>query len=185
MNIKTTLMTIATLAVVIFSVDSSFLNSSARDLNQTKESDRDQRNENTALYMQAKLSNAEKILSGLVSENFTEIESAAIQLKKISTAAHWPTTIDEVYQHHGFEFRRQCDKLVEQARLKNLRGAHFTYLHMTTTCIDCHEYVRPRFRVQRKPKGPIQLIPSDWKGRAKRMSKPEPDDGDSSTDPTT
>ncbi len=39
---------------------------------------------------------------------------------------------------------------------------------MTSTCIDCHNYVRSAFRVEhnaKDPKGPIRLIPTDWPGR--------------------
>lgn len=131
----------------------------------------------TSLYMQAKLSNAQKVLSGLVSEDYDMISDGAKQMKRIAKAAHWPKTIDEVYQHYSFEFRRQCDKLVEHAQAKDLRAAHFTYLSMSTTCIDCHDYVRPRFKIERKPQGPVRLIPTKWDGRARRLSRPAPDDG--------
>lgn len=139
-------------------------------------------NRRAALYMQAKLSNSQEVLRGLVSEDYDAIARGARQLKKIAEAAHWPTTVDEVYQHYSFEFRRQCDRLVEQAEKKDLRAAHFTYLHMSTTCIDCHDYVRPRFRVERKPQGPVQLIPTEWNGPARKQTpSPQPDDKDEDT----
>ena len=103
-------------------------------------------------------------------------------MKLIAEAAHLPTTVDEVYQHFSFEFRRQCDKLIEQAEAKDLRAAHFTYLHMSTTCIDCHDYVRPRFKIEPSPQGPVRLIPTEWDGATKR-SRPEPDDTDQDTTP--
>ena len=131
--------------------------------------------DDTVLYMQAKLSNAERVLNGLVTRNFDDIKIGAAQMKRISEAAHWPTTVDEVYQHFSFEFRRQCDKLVQQANVEDLRAAHFTYLQMTTICIDCHDYVRPRFKVRKERGGPVRLIPTEW-GPARKLPKPAPED---------
>lgn len=137
------------------------------------------KSDETALYMQAKLASSQRVLEGLVTENFKMISDGARQLKKISEASHWPTTIDEIYQHHSVAFRMQCDKLVAQADQQELQAAHYTYLHMSTTCIDCHNYVRGRFRVEsRQPGGPVQLIPTQWDGpvKKKRPDPPQPDD---------
>lgn len=131
--------------------------------------------DDAALFMRAKLSNAQKVLGGLVSEDFEAIADGAERMKKIAEAVHWPTSIDEIYQHHSFEFRRQCDKLVEHAKAKDLRAAHYAYLHMSTTCIDCHEYFKPRFRIERKHKGPVRLIPTEWEGSSRQLEPPEPD----------
>lgn len=117
----------------------------------------------TALYMQAKLANCEKVLKGLVTEDFQLVNEGANQMKKISQATHWPKSDDQVYQHYSVEFRRQCDKLVEQALSKDLQAAHYSYLHLSSMCIDCHSYVRGRFKVQYTKQGaPVQLIPTQW-----------------------
>ncbi|MFT5303060.1 MAG: hypothetical protein ACI87E_001190 [Mariniblastus sp.] len=118
--------------------------------------------DDTQLFMQAKLSNCQSVLRGLVTEDFKLIATGAQQMKKISEAAHWPSAADDVYLHLGKEFQRQCDKLKSQAEAEDLQAAHYTYLHLSTTCIDCHNYVRGRFRVERKPQGPVRLIPTEW-----------------------
>lgn len=134
-----------------------------------------ERHDETRMYMQAKLANSQTVLKGLVTENFTLIASGAKEMKKISEASHWPTTIDEVYQHYSVAFRRQCDKLAEQAERNDLQAAHYTYLHMSTTCIDCHDYVRRRFTVKRQKKGgPVQLIPTQWDGPTRKKKTPGP-----------
>lgn len=132
----------------------------------------------TRLYMRAKLANSQKVLEGLLTEDFNLVRKGATQMKAIAEAAHWPTTVDEVYQHHSVLFRRQCDKLVEQADRGDLQAAHYTYLHMSTTCIDCHNYVRKRFRVEdKKPGAPVQLIPNRWdENQGKRRLPPQPDE---------
>ena len=127
------------------------------------------------ILMEAKLSNSEQILRGLVTEDFESIEKAAAKLKKIAEAAHWPTTIDEVYQHHSYEFRNRCDKLVENAKKRDLRAAHFSFLHLSGSCVDCHEYVRSKFRIKRKKQGPIFLIPTEW-DQHDSIQRPAPDD---------
>ncbi len=134
--------------------------------------------DDTQLYMHAKLANSQKVMEGLVTENFALIEKGAKQMKKISEAAHWPNTVDEVYQHYSVSFRKQCDKLAEQAKKQDLQAVHYTYLHMSTTCIDCHSYVRGRFRVeQKKNGGPVMLIPTHWEGSEKQNERPQPDSG--------
>lgn len=176
----------ATLAVFVLGIGTFWINQPAAVLQETTkpvtqqsgQDDRPKRDDNASLYMQAKLSNAQKVLGGLVSEDFDAIASGASNMKMIAEAAHWPTTIDEVYQHYSVEFRRQCDKLHEQAKKKDLRAAHFTYLHMSTTCIDCHDYVRKRFEVKRTHDGPVRLIPTDWEGRARKLPTPVPDEED-------
>lgn len=145
---------------------------------QTTNDMKPKRADDTRLYMKAKLACSQKVMEGLVSEDFELIEKGAKQMKAISVASHWPTTIDEVYQHYSVEFRRQCDKLMAQAGRGDLQAAHYTYLHLSTTCIDCHNYVRPRFEVKRTKKGaPVQLIPTQWDSKnIPHDQRPGPDE---------
>lgn len=135
------------------------------------------RADDTRLYMRAKLASSQKVMEGLVSEKYQLIIDGATQMKEISEAAHWPTSVDEVYQHYSVEFRRQCDKLKKQAERGDLQAAHYTYLHLSTTCIDCHNYVRPRFDVKRSKQGaPVQLIPTYWDSKEPSIRRPQPDE---------
>ncbi len=81
-------------------------------------------------------------------------------MKKISEAAEWPRSRDAVYEHFAAEFRRQCIKLESLANKTNHEGATFTYLQMTTTCINCHDHVRDALRIAELPNGGVQLIPA-------------------------
>ena len=123
-----------------------------------------------SLFMRAKLVSSQKVMEGLVTEQFSLIEKGSAEMLKMSEATHWPQSSDEVYKHYNDLFRRQCRKLMKQADGNDLQASHYTYLHMTTTCIDCHNYVRGRFRVEKDDsnrRGPIQLIPTEWEGPAK------------------
>ena len=112
------------------------------------------------VLMRAKLSSSQKVLEGLLAEDFTLIAHGAREMKKISEAAEWPRSGDAVYEHFAAEFRRQCDKLESLANKTNREGATFTYLQMTTTCIDCHDHVRDSLRIAEHPNGGVRLIPA-------------------------
>ena len=128
----------------------------------------------TRPFMRAKLAGSQNVLDGIVTENFQLIRSGAEGMKSMSEAVQWPSSDDKVYEHFGKEFRRQCDKLIKSADSRDLEGAHYTFLGMTTTCINCHNYVRSAFRVEQNPddpKGPVRLIPTDWEGKARRTER--------------
>jgi len=132
---------------------------------QTNHQSKSAQKDKTKPFMRAKLAGSQKVLDGLVTENFTLIYRGAESMKKMSEAVQWPHVEDKVYEHYGHEFRRQCDKLMKFADQQNHEGAHFTYLNMTTTCINCHNYVRGAFRVEKdadNPQGPVRLIPTEW-----------------------
>jgi hypothetical protein len=114
----------------------------------------------TEVLMRAKLSSSQKVLEGLLAEDFTLIAHGAREMRRISEAAEWPRARDTVYEHYAAEFRRQCIKLESLANKTNHEGASFAYLHMTSTCIDCHDYVRDALRVADQPNGGVQLIPA-------------------------
>ena len=137
---------------------------------QNQQTDPQQQEKKTKPFMRAKLVGSQSVLDGLVSENFGLIRRGAENMKQISEAVQWPRAEDPVYDHFGDEFRRQCDTLVRLAENNNLEGAHYTYLNMTTTCINCHNYVRDRYRVEQNPEphGPVRLIPTEWPGKTRR-----------------
>ncbi len=114
----------------------------------------------TEVLMRAKLSSSQKVLEGLLAENFTLIAEGAKEMVRISEAAEWPRAHDEVYEHYSTELRRQCAKLEDLAQKTNHEGASFTYLHITTTCINCHDYVRDSLRIADQPHGGVRLIPA-------------------------
>lgn len=112
------------------------------------------------VLMRAKLASSQKVLEGLLAEDFTLIAHGAREMKKISEAAEWPRARDPVYEHHSAEFRRLCAKLESLANKTNHEGASFTYMQMTMTCINCHNYVRDALRIAEEPNGGVRLIPS-------------------------
>ncbi len=113
--------------------------------------------------MRAKLTSSQRVLEGLLRKDFEAVARGAREMKRISEAAEWPRARDSVYEHFGAEFRRQCNQLEDLATKENHQAASFIYLHMTTTCIHCHDYVRDSLRIAGPGHGSgVQLIPSQW-----------------------
>ncbi|MDB4650939.1 hypothetical protein OAE37_04140, partial [Pirellulaceae bacterium] len=113
----------------------------------------------------AKLASSKLVLEGLVTEDFSKIKAGADEMNRFSRVEHWPSSDDAVYQFFSKTFRDQCKKLSRLAEAKNLEGSHYTYVHMTTTCVECHNYVRGNFKIapnKKSPKGPVRLIPTYW-----------------------
>ena len=72
----------------------------------------------TEILMRAKLSSSQKVLEGLLAEDFTLISAGAKEMIKISEASEWPRARDDVYEHYSTELRRQCGKLDDLVRYK-------------------------------------------------------------------
>lgn len=116
-------------------------------------------------FMRAKLASSQMVLEGLVTEDFKLISDGASQMVMMSEAAEWPRAPDKIYDHYSEQFRRLASKLKRLAEAENLEGASFTHMHMTATCISCHEYVRGALRIAKDPEGKtgtVQLIPTEW-----------------------
>ncbi|MGB6045780.1 MAG: hypothetical protein WBF93_21675 [Pirellulales bacterium] len=117
------------------------------------------------VLMRAKLASSQVILEGLVTKDRRLVERGANELKKISDAAAFHKYNDPVYKHYSREFRRLVEKVGRLASDNNLEAASFTYMHATTTCINCHDYVRDVIRIadqeeiKQKPK--VRLLQAD------------------------
>ncbi len=98
-----------------------------------------------AEFMRQKLDFSKEVLEGLVLEQYDTITKSAKALKKLSEAAEWevptiPNATD--YVMLTSEFQRYADDLVKQAKDKNVDGATIAYFKLTTTCVQCHKYIR-------------------------------------------
>jgi hypothetical protein len=114
------------------------------------------------IMMRAKLTSSQKVLEGLLAENYKLIAQGAREMKRISEAAQWQRQRDTVYEHYATEFRRQCGKLESLAKKRNHEGASFSYLHLTRTCINCHDYMRDSLRISVRPDRGVELIPAQF-----------------------
>jgi hypothetical protein len=98
-----------------------------------------------AEFMRQKLGFAKDALEGLALEQFATIEKSGKALKRLSEAAEWEVaTIPNFTDYVAMttEFQRYADDLVKQAKQKNIDGATLSYLKLTTSCVQCHKFVR-------------------------------------------
>lgn len=100
--------------------------------------------------MRAKLASSQKVVEGLVAEDFGMIHKGALEMTKVCDATEWHASDDQVYAHYRSELHRTAKKLMLLAEEKNLDGAAYTYMHSLTTCISCHEYSRDVLHIATK-----------------------------------
>lgn len=93
-------------------------------------------------FMQLKLQHSQKVLEGLVVEDFDQIAKNAQDLSLLSQAASWNVLQTEEYLQQSGEFRRTADALTKAAKDKNLDAAAIRYVELTMKCVHCHKYVR-------------------------------------------
>ena len=99
--------------------------------------------------MRAKLTDAQQVLEGLTTEDFSMIEKGAEHMQAMSRATDWNLITGPEYQLHSAEFRRCCEELVKRAKQKNLDACALSQLQLTMSCINCHRFVRST-RIVRK-----------------------------------
>ena len=96
-----------------------------------------------AKLMAEKLQNAQKLLEGLATNNFRQIERSSDELMTISKAAEFTAARKTAkYDLQMNNFRRSLEEITRKAKEKNLDGATLGYVDMTLTCVRCHQYTR-------------------------------------------
>jgi hypothetical protein len=98
--------------------------------------------------MKRKLESSQKVLEGVVVNDFDKIRKNADELISISKQAEWKVLKTPEYELFSNEFRRNAGDLVQKAKEKNLDGAALAYVDLTLTCVKCHKYVRESRKVQ-------------------------------------
>jgi cytochrome c556 len=92
--------------------------------------------------MQRKLKHAQKVLEGLAINDFDKIADNGQELLDLSKLAEWKAIKTPRYATYSDEFRENVEKLIKNAKDKNLDGATLAYLEMTSSCVKCHKHVR-------------------------------------------
>ena len=93
-------------------------------------------------FMRAKLIHSQKVLEGLVSEDYDAIAKNSQDMSLLSQASNWQVLQTPEYRDRSAEFRRSVDAITNAARKQNLEGATLAYVNATMNCVTCHKYVR-------------------------------------------
>ena len=97
---------------------------------------------NVQVLMRNKLAHAQAVLDGLVTEDYDKIAEAADMMRMIGRAASWQAIDTNRYKTHSKRFASTTAKLATAAQNKNRDGALLQYLQLTTSCVECHDYIR-------------------------------------------
>lgn len=99
--------------------------------------------------MQKKLQHSQKLLEGIVLNDFDKMAKHAEELISLSKLAEWKVLKTPKYEVYSNEFRRTAQTIVDEAKAQNLDGATLAYLDLTMNCVKCHKHVR-EVRMARK-----------------------------------
>jgi hypothetical protein len=100
------------------------------------------RNRAAKEFMRDKLELSQRVLEGVVTENYELIITKGTRLSAMTKEADWRLFENPDYDQQSLTFRRQVDALVKAAKDKNLDAATLAYVRMTMGCVDCHKLVR-------------------------------------------
>jgi hypothetical protein len=109
-------------------------------------------------FMHRKLEHSQKVLEGIVLEDFDLIEKNARTLSLLSQAAEWQILPSAEYKKHSEQFRRTTEVLGKAAREKSVDGSALAYVQLTLNCVECHKYVRT-FKAENKPEADSKPVP--------------------------
>lgn len=94
------------------------------------------------VFMRAKLDASQKVLEGLVTEDFDLILEGTNRMSLMGRRAEWNAIKTREYVQHSTDFQRAAERLGEAAKEKSLDGTSLAYLQLTLSCVNCHRYVR-------------------------------------------
>jgi hypothetical protein len=96
----------------------------------------------TAAATRRKLRYADRLLAGLVTQDFAGLEANAGKLVELSRDRGWAARQTPEYALFLTELLRSAGALVAAARSKDVDGANAAYGQLTTSCIACHKHIR-------------------------------------------
>ena len=92
--------------------------------------------------MRLKLAHSQRLLEGIVLEDYKLIEKSAQDLSLLSHDEMWQVFQTPEYAQQSLEFRRAADEVAAAAHKRNIDGAALSYVGMTLKCVNCHKHVR-------------------------------------------
>ncbi|MBI3837527.1 MAG: cytochrome c [Planctomycetia bacterium] len=93
-------------------------------------------------FMHVKLKHSQKVLEGLVLENFDMIAKHSQEMSLLTLAETWQVLQTPQYVEFSQKFRNAADTLTDMAKKRNLERATAAYNQVTVKCVECHKYVR-------------------------------------------
>lgn len=127
-----TMLALLVVCLVVFAVNARSQDSTKPQASKT----------NVQVLMRDKLTHMQKLLDGLVTDDFKLIAEEAELLRIVGKAASWQASDSEEYQTHSSRYERLTSKLEAAAQNSNREAALLQYLQLNISCVDCHQYIR-------------------------------------------
>ena len=93
-------------------------------------------------FMRVKLKHSQKVLKGLVPNDFTMVAKNAQDMSLLSLDETWQVLTTPDYLEYSRKFRVTTDALSSAAKRNNLEQSTVAFNQVTTRCVECHKYVR-------------------------------------------
>jgi cytochrome c556 len=93
-------------------------------------------------FMRVKLGHIQKVLEGLLTEDFELIIVNSQKISLLTRAFGWQMLESTEYAERSADFRRSVDQLTKEAEKKDIDAAALAYMDVTMKCFQCHKYVR-------------------------------------------
>lgn len=92
--------------------------------------------------MRQKLDAMHTALEGIATNDFRKIRESGDLLQRISVIDQWLKYPDTEYGQMTQDFRRAVENMIMAADEENLEGATLYYQKVTTSCLECHTFMR-------------------------------------------
>ncbi len=99
-------------------------------------------NKNLSEEMRLKLHYAQAVLEGITTENYPFISTNAARLKQLSTAPGWQAKDTPEFRRLTEDYVRATESLSKAAAQRNIDAATLAYFRLSTSCVNCHKYLR-------------------------------------------
>ena len=96
----------------------------------------------TAAFMRQKLTYSDRILEGLVLENFGLVTTNAMMLRNMSLTNAFVALNNQEYLRGVSNFQAKVDFLIESAKKQDLAAATDAYGLLSKSCVSCHQQFR-------------------------------------------
>ncbi len=93
-------------------------------------------------FMQLKLGYSQKVLEGIVLEDYDMIAKNAQKLGLLTQDENWQVLQTPEYHRYSEDFEHIAGRLKDAAQDRNLEGAALDYVQLTLNCVNCHKHVR-------------------------------------------
>lgn len=97
-------------------------------------------------FMKVKLLHAQKVLEGIVKENYDEVAKSSEAISLLTLEEQWNVLTTEKYLQQSRAFREAADSITDAAKARNLDAMSLAYVDMTLSCVKCHKQLRAKVK---------------------------------------